>query len=162
MAKRPVVKITEREAFGRRMREHESEHHGTAEPWMEERSLALSEHEQRILHELEQSLYHEDPAFAERVRSETVYRHAGRFCIWSAVVFVAAMVFMLLALSSSVALGFVGVVVMFFSAVVFVNNARRMGRAGVDDISRSLHRRNPGATMHDPRDGTRDRFRRDN
>ena len=56
--------------------------------------LPLSEHEQRILHELEQSLYQEDPDFAERVRSETVYRHAGRYCIWSALVFVAALVFM--------------------------------------------------------------------
>ena len=34
------------------------------------------------------------PDFAERVRSETVYRHAGRYCIWSALVFVAALVFM--------------------------------------------------------------------
>ena len=55
--------------------------------------LPLSEHEQRILHELEQSLYQEDPDFAERVRSETVYRHAGRYCVWSALVFVAALVF---------------------------------------------------------------------
>lgn len=124
--------------------------------------MPLSEHEQRILNELEQSLYHEDPAFAERVRSETVYRHAGRYCIWSAVVFVAALVFMLLTFSSSVALGFVGVVVMFLSAVVFANNARRMGKAGIDDISRSLHSRNLGATVHDPRDWIRDRFHRDN
>ena len=69
--------------------------------------MPLSEHEQRILHELEQSLYQEDPGFAERVRSETVYRHAGRYCIWSALVFVAALVFMFLTFSRSVILGFV-------------------------------------------------------
>ena len=67
--------------------------------------MPLSEHEQRILHELEQSLYQEDPDFAERVRSETVYRHAGRYCIWSALVFVAALVFMFFTFSSSLALG---------------------------------------------------------
>ncbi|MGH9030235.1 MAG: DUF3040 domain-containing protein, partial [Acidimicrobiales bacterium] len=44
-----------------------------------EPSLPLSEHEQRVLHELEQALVQEDPAFADRVRSETVYRHAGRY-----------------------------------------------------------------------------------
>ena len=92
--------------------------------------MPLSEHEQRILHELEQSLYQEDPDFAERVRSETVYRHAGRYCIWSALVFVAALVFMFFTFSRSVVLGFVGVVVMFLSGVVFANNARRMGKAG--------------------------------
>jgi hypothetical protein len=123
--------------------------------------LPLSEHEQRILHELEQSLYQEDPGFAERVRSETVYRHAGRYCIWSALVFVAALVFMILTFSRSVVLGFVGVVVMFLSGVVFANNARRMGKAGIDDISRSLHSRNISNTVHDPREWIRGRFHRD-
>jgi hypothetical protein len=123
--------------------------------------LPLSEHEQRILHELEQSLYQEDPGFAERVRSETVYRHAGRYCIWSALVFVAALVFMFLTFSRSVILGFIGVVVMFLSGVVFANNARRLGKAGIDDISRSLHSRNLSNTVHDPRDWIRGRFHRD-
>jgi hypothetical protein len=123
--------------------------------------LPLSEHEQRILHELEQSLYQEDPGFAERVRSETVYRHAGRYCIWSALVFVAALVFMILTFSRSVVLGFVGVVVMFLSGVVFAKNARRMGKAGIDDISRSLHSRNISNTVHDPREWIRGRFHRD-
>ncbi len=123
--------------------------------------MPLSEHEQRILHELEQSLYQEDPGFAERVRSETVYRHAGRYCIWSALVFVAALVFMILTFSRSVVLGFVGVVVMFLSGVVFANNARRMGKAGIDDISRSLHSRNISNTVHDPREWIRGRFHRD-
>ncbi|HEY7917352.1 MAG TPA: DUF3040 domain-containing protein [Acidimicrobiales bacterium] len=122
--------------------------------------MPLSEHEQRILHELEQSLYHEDPEFAERVRSETVYRHAGRYCIWSALVFIAALVFMLFTFSRSVVLGFLGVVVMFLSGVVFANNARRMGKAGIDDISRSLHSRNLSNTAHDPRDWIRGRFHR--
>ena len=123
--------------------------------------MPLSDHEQRILHELEQSLYQEDPEFAERVRSETVYRHAGRYCVWSALVFVAALVFMFFTFSTSVALGFVGVVIMFLAAVVFANNARRMGKAGIDDISRSLHNRNIGSAVHDPRDWIRGRRHRD-
>ena len=123
--------------------------------------MPLSEHEQRILHELEQSLYQEDPDFAERVRSETVYRHAGRHCIWSALVFVAALVFMFFTFSSSVFLGFVGVIVMFLAGVVFANNARRMGKAGIDDLSRSLHSRNLNSAPHDARDWFRGRFRRD-
>jgi len=50
--------------------------------------VPLSDHEQRILAELEESLVRQDPEFAERVRSETVYRHAGRYCKWAAVTFV--------------------------------------------------------------------------
>ena len=126
-----------------------------------DKKVPLSEHEQRILHELEQSLYQEDPDFAERVRSETVYRHAGRYCGWSALVFVAALVFMFFTFASSLALGFVGVIVMFLSGVVFANNARRMGKAGIDDISRSLHTRSINNPVQDPRDWIRGRFQRD-
>ncbi len=119
--------------------------------------MPLSEHEQRILHQLEQSLYKEDPDFAERVRSETVYRHAGRHCVWSGLVFVAGLAFMIVTFTSSVALGFLGVVVMFLAAMVFATNARRMGRAGIDDLSRSLHNRSADAPR-EPRDWMRGRF----
>lgn len=122
--------------------------------------MPLSEHEQRILHELEQSLYQEDPDFAERVRSETVYRHAGRHCVWSALVFVAALVFMFFTFASNIYLGFTGVIVMFLSGVVFANNARRMGKAGIDDISRSIQS-HATSTSHDPRQWIRSRFQRD-
>ncbi len=127
--------------------------------------MPLSEHEQRVLHELEQSLYQQDPDFAERVRSETVYRHAGRHCAWSAATFLASLLFMIFTFASSVALGFVGVVAMFVSGIVFVNNVRRLGKAGIDDISRSLHNRQAGRQardQRDPRDWLRDRFHRDN
>jgi hypothetical protein len=123
--------------------------------------VPLSEHEQRILQELEQSLYQQDPQFAERVRSETVYRHAGRHCAWSAATFVAALLFMIFTFATSVVLGFVGVLAMFVSGIVFVNNARRLGKAGIDDITRSIHNRNAARPVHDPRDWLRDRFRRD-
>jgi len=123
--------------------------------------VPLSEHEQRILHELEQSLYQQDPDFAERVRSETVYRHAGRYCIWSALVFVAALVFMFFTFASNLVLGFIGVVIMFLSGVVFANNARRMGKAGIDDISRSISSRTSTSPAHDPRDWIRGRFHRE-
>jgi hypothetical protein len=36
-----------------------------------------------------------------------------------------------------------------------------MGKAGIDDISRSLHSRSLSNTVHDPRDWIRGRFHRD-
>ena len=98
--------------------------------------MPLSDHEQRILAELEESLVRQDPEFAERVRSETVYRHAGRYCKWSAVTFVLGIAILVGLYSKSVLLGFLGVVVMFGSAVVFERNLRRMGRAGWHDLTR--------------------------
>ena len=99
--------------------------------------MPLSDHEQRILAELEESLVRQDPQFAERVRSETVYRHAGRYCKWAAVTFILGVVILVLFYSKSVLAGFVGVVIMFASAVWFERNLRRMGRAGWHDLTRS-------------------------
>jgi hypothetical protein len=99
--------------------------------------VPLSDHEQRILAELEESLVKADPEFAERVRSETVYRHAGRYCKWAAVTFILGVVILVAFYSKSVVAGFLGVVIMFASAVWFERNLRRMGRAGWHDLTRS-------------------------
>ena len=100
-------------------------------------AVPLSEHEQRILAELEDSLVRQDPEFAERVRSESVYRHAGRYCKWAAFTFVVGVAILVGLYSYSVILGFIGVVIMFASAVVFERNLRRMGRAGWHDLTRT-------------------------
>jgi hypothetical protein len=127
--------------------------------------VPLSEHEQRILAELEESLVRQDPEFAERVRSETVYRHAGRHCKWSAVTFLAGVAILLAFYSQSVFLGFFGVAVMFASAVVFERNLRRMGKAGWHDLTRSGNEEQPAGlehAVHDAREWFRTRFfRRD-
>ncbi len=101
--------------------------------------MPLSEHEQRILAELEESLSSQDPEFAERVRSETVYRHAGRRCWWAAATFILGVVMVVALFSTSVFLAFAGVAVMFASAVWFERNLRRMGKAGWYDLTRSGH-----------------------
>jgi len=103
--------------------------------------VPLSEREQRILAELEESLVRHDPEFAERVRSETVYSHAGRHCKWAAVGFVAGLAILVAFYSQSVAVGLVGVALMFVSAVIFERNLRRLGRAGWHDFTHSLRQR---------------------
>jgi hypothetical protein len=100
--------------------------------------VPLSEHEQRILAELEESLVRQDPEFAERVRSETVYRHAGRYCKWAALCFVAGAVIMIAFFRDSVLAGLFGFIIMFASAVVFERSLRRLGKAGWRDFTRSL------------------------
>lgn len=128
--------------------------------------MPLSEHEQRILAELEESLSSQDPEIAERFRSETLYRHAGRRCWWAAGGFVVGMVMVVALFSSSLVAAFAGVAVMFASAVVFERNLRRMGKAGWYDLNRPRNsedshgsNRIEGA-MHDAREWFRSRFNR--
>ena len=129
--------------------------------------MPLSEHEQRILAELEESLSQQDPTFADRVANETVYRHAGRQCKWAAFTFVLGLVELIALYSVSVILGLLGVAIMFASAVVFERNLRKMGRASWHDITRSLHEEERSGAeggietaVHDARDWFRSRFHR--
>ena len=129
--------------------------------------MPLSEHEQRILAELEETLTKQDPTFAQRVANETVYRHAGRQCKWAAFFFVASLVGLIAIYSTSVIGGLIFVALMFASALVFERNLRKMGKASWHDITRSLHEdEHSGAqsgiesAVHDARDWIRTRFRR--
>lgn len=128
--------------------------------------MPLSDHEQRILAELEESLVRQDPEFAERVRSETVYRHAGRYCKWAAVGFIAGVAILVAFYSQYVILGFLGAAVMFVSAVVFERNLRRMGKAGWHDLTRAAPEKGDGSqgiegAVHDAREWFRTRFHRE-
>ncbi len=122
--------------------------------------MPLSEHEQRVLQELEQALYHDDPAFANRVRQENVYRYAGRYLKWSILGFVVGLAVMVVFFTTSVFIGFLGVLIMFASLVSFWTNLRRMGKAGIEDIGRSLRSDGIGNVINDARTKMRERFRR--
>jgi sulfite exporter TauE/SafE len=122
--------------------------------------LPLSEHEQRVLQELEQALVQQDPAFADRVRSKNVYRYAGRYLKWSILGFAVGLAVMLAFFTTSVVLGFLGVLIMFASLVMFWTNLRRMGKAGWEDIGRSLRTDGIGNAVNDTRSWIRERFRR--
>ena len=103
--------------------------------------MPLSEHEQRILAELEDSLAKQDPRFAKSVRETNVYSHGGRRVRWGVAGFVAGLAILVLFFSRNVPVGLVGVALMFVSAVVVERNARLLGRASWQDLTRSGPRR---------------------
>ena len=123
--------------------------------------MPLSDHEQKVLQELERALYQQDPAFADRVRRENMYRYAGRYMKWSVVGFVVGLAVMIAFFTQSVAVGFLGVLIMFVSLVTFWTNLQRMGKAGLEDIGRTLRTEGIGNTVNNTRTWLRDRFRRD-
>ena len=99
--------------------------------------MPLSEHEQRILNQLEESLSKQDPRFAKSVRETNVYSHGGRRVRWGIAGFVAGLLILVLFFSHSILLGLLGVALMFMSAVVVERNARLLGRASWQDITRN-------------------------
>jgi Ca2+-dependent lipid-binding protein len=124
-------------------------------------ALPLSEDEQRILHEIERSFYERDRDIYERLSSETIYRHAGRNLKWTLVGFVAGLVVLVVNFASSIVLGFVGFLIMLSCAMVFTTNARKMGKAGWQEVSNSIRAKGLADSLAESRRRLRERFRRD-
>ncbi|MGH9190382.1 MAG: DUF3040 domain-containing protein [Acidimicrobiales bacterium] len=100
--------------------------------------MPLSEEEQRILTEIEQQFYESDPAFARGVGKTTLYRHAGRNLKYAGLGFFGGFAVLVVAFTSSLLLGFAGFLVMLGSAFVFERNLRKMGRAGLAQITGTI------------------------
>jgi hypothetical protein len=129
--------------------------------------MPLSEHEQKILQQLEASLHAQDPAFAEKVKNETVYRHGGRRLKWAIAGFLGGLAVLVVGFTINVLLGFIGVCAMFAAASVGVASVRSMGKASWHDFTRSLREEEPSGVdgietkIHGAKDWLRDRFGRD-
>lgn len=101
-------------------------------------AVPLSEDEQRILDQIESQLYETDPGLARDIADTTIYSMARRRLVVAIVGFVAGFVLLLGTLQTSFVLAFAGFVVMLLAAMSIEANLRRLGRAGLDQLSRSM------------------------
>jgi hypothetical protein len=120
--------------------------------------VPLSENEQRILQDIERSFYENDPGFARTVSNTTLYRHAGRNCKWAVAGFVVSLIVLVVAFTRQPIVGFVAFVGMLASAVVFVQNIRRIGAAGLRDVADSDRAKQVNESIESFRDRLRKRF----
>ncbi len=100
--------------------------------------MPLSEDEERILQEISQQFYEDDPDFAGKVGETTLYSHTVRRMKWSGFGFIAGIVFLVASLSTSYLLAFTGFLVMLGCALYFERNLRKLGKAGLDHVTRSI------------------------
>jgi hypothetical protein len=123
--------------------------------------VPLSEDEQRILSEIEAKLYESDPGLARDIADTTIYTHAYRNLKWSMLGFVAGLAALLLTLGISFVLAFFGFVIMLVSALAIERNARRMGKAGMDQITQSMRAAGLRDYFGNTSQRMRDRFKRE-
>ena len=100
--------------------------------------MPLSEDEQRILQEIEANLSATDPALVQQVSETTLYRHAARAIKWAAVGFLAGLVLLILTFTKTLVLGVAGFLVMLICLLVIERNVRKLGKAGLDNLTSSL------------------------
>ena len=86
--------------------------------------MPLSDHEQRILAEIERRLLEEDPKFAQQVGS-SFQAHLARRLKLAAVGFILGLVVLVVGFVQSVALGVAGFIVMLVAIFEFLRTLRR-------------------------------------
>ena len=104
--------------------------------------MPLSEDEQRILQQIEQDFYESDPEFAREVGETTLYRHSWRTIKIALVGVVLGAVVLVVALSMHYALSFVGFLIVFASLIVIERHARKLGRAGLAQVTGNMRSTN--------------------
>jgi hypothetical protein len=122
--------------------------------------VPLSEDEERILQEIAQRFYEDDPTFAREVSETTLYKHTVRRMKLAVVGMVVGIVVVLATFTVSPWPAFGGFMLMLGCALVFERNFRKLGKAGIDQLSRTMR----GGGLRDALGGTgrkmRDKYRK--
>jgi hypothetical protein len=119
--------------------------------------MPLSEDEQRILNQIEQQFYESDPAFAQHVSQNTLYRHAFGRVKWGILGLILGLAFLIATLQVHVLLSLLGFGIMLMSAFVIERNVRAMGKVGMEHVTANLRSHRLGGAGS----RLRDRFRHD-
>lgn len=96
--------------------------------------MPLSEHEQRMLEQIESALYAEDPKFASTVRGGRLRSATGRRRLQSAALFVLGLFLLVAGIAAPIKLGdfpiisLIGFIVMFGAGVLLLMGGPKMGQ----------------------------------
>ena len=120
--------------------------------------MPLSEEEQRILQQIEQGFYANDPRSAERIETTTLPRYLARNLRWAAGAFLLGLVVLIASFVTSWVLAVVGLALMLAGAVAFTQNLRKMGRHSWQQMSQALHSKDISGSLDDARERLRRRF----
>jgi len=116
--------------------------------------MPLSEHEQRMLDEIERALYAEDPKFASSVRQNDLKSHRRRHLVRSAFVFVVGVSLLVAGvITPAPVLGVLGFVLMLLAGLAL---ARGIARASKREGPSTPRFERPKASASG--EGWRDRF----
>jgi Flp pilus assembly protein TadB len=101
--------------------------------------MPLSDHEQRILEEIERRLAEEDPRLAEQVSNTSLYTHLARRIRWASLTFLVGFV-MLLLFALSLWVAAVGFALMLLSTLLIYRYLKQMGRDQVRALQQGSRR----------------------
>ena len=97
--------------------------------------MPLSEHEQRILEDIEKRLSEDDPRFAETVTRTSLYTHLARRIRWASLAFFAGFALLML-FFVSIWIALVGFVVMLGAALLCYRYLKQLGQDQLRSMAR--------------------------
>jgi hypothetical protein len=98
---------------------------------------------------------------AQQVSETTLYRHASRNIKWAATGFIVGFVFLVATFTSSPFQGSIGFLAMLGCAYVIVSNVKKMGKAGLENITASVKGKRLKSFFGDAGKNFRKPFRKD-
>ena len=120
--------------------------------------MPLSEHEQRLLDQIERQLYADDPKFASAVRSHDVRSHlTGRVKRYAALLVVGLVALVAGAVIRNVFVGVAGFLVMLVAGLVIARSLQRLSRGETLPRIKEKKRGGDGLSF---RERAEERFRR--
>lgn len=123
--------------------------------------MPLSEHEQRLLDQIERQLYADDPKFASAVRSHDVRSHlTGRVKRFAALLVAGLVALVAGAVIRNVFVGVAGFLVMLVAVVVIARSLQRLSRGETLPRMKEKKRRGGGGDGLSFRERAEERFRR--
>ena len=111
--------------------------------------------------EIEANLTATDPGLVQQVSETTLYRHAARAIKWAVVGFIAGLVLLLFTFTQVLILGVVGFLVMLACLLVIERNVRKLGKAGMQNLTGSLRGGSLGGLLGGTSRRWRERWHRD-
>jgi hypothetical protein len=121
--------------------------------------VPLSEHEQRLLDQIERQLYADDPKFASAVRSHDVRAHlTRRIKRYSALLVLGVVALVAGAVIRNVVVGVAGFLVMLAAGFVIARSLQRLSRGETLPRAKESKRRRDGKLSF--RERAEERFRR--
>jgi hypothetical protein len=130
----------------------------------EEDSVPLSEHEQRLLEQMERALYAEDPKFVSSLRGTDLRSHYRRRALAAAIGFILGVVLLMTGVVSTVwIVGVFGFVLMLASALFAVTSWRKVSGSPAEPARSNVTPikgggRTKGRTKGGPKRGMTERF----
>ena len=124
--------------------------------------MPLSDEEQKILREIEAQLNATDPGLVEQVSRTTLYRHSARVIRWAALGLLGGLILLIFTFAENTLVGAMGFAVMLACALVIERHVRKLGRAGLENLTGGWRASGGLRTIFGERSQKwRDRFRRD-